>query len=94
MIDKLENDRQRAQNVSSIVNNPEYVNAFAIIQANYINKLTKTGFGEDKEREYLHKMLLLVSELENHFNRVLESGKFAEKTILQRIQNKTIRKGN
>ena len=93
MIDKLENDKQRAYNVSNIVNNPEYVNAFVLIQADYINKLTKTGFGDDKEREYLHKMLLLVSELESHFNKVIVDGKIAEKTILQRIKQTTMRKG-
>jgi hypothetical protein len=93
MIDKLENDKQRAYNVNNIVNNPEYLSAFVKIQADYINRLTKTGFGDEKEREYLHKMLLLVSELENHFNKVIVDGKMAEKTILQRIKQTTMRKG-
>jgi superoxide dismutase len=87
----LENSKIRANAVQQIISNTEFKTAFVSIQANYISKLTKTAFGDEKEREYLHKMLLLVSELEDHFNKVLQNGKIAEKTLMQKIKNKTLK---
>tara|TARA_R110002050_G_scaffold124575_2_gene243761 strand:+ start:650 stop:964 length:315 start_codon:yes stop_codon:yes gene_type:complete len=80
-IDRANQHVQRAQNANMIIDNPLYKDAIAKIQADLINSFRSTDCMDKELREELHRQMKTVMWFENHFEKVLKTGKAAQEKL-------------
>ena len=83
----LQHDINRMNNVEKIINNPEYQTAFLTIKAITLTEFEKLGYNKVDDMQEANRTLKNLNRLESHFNRILTTGKIAEKTLGQKLKS-------
>lgn len=92
MSDQTETEIQRGQDAAQLLAHPLLAEAFAIIEADLIEKWQTSPARDVKARETLYLSQLLLRRLEGQLQLVVETGQVAAATLTQRI-GQTLRRG-
>ena len=86
-VTELQSDVDRMNNVERILNNPEYQKAFLILKAHIVSEFEKLNYKKVDDMQEANRQLKTLNRLEAHFNRILNDGKVAEKTLFQKLKS-------
>lgn len=84
---ELQQDVERMNNVELIINNPEYQQAFLILKAHIVSEFGKLNYNKRDDMQEANRQLKTLDRIEAHFNRILNDGKVAEKTLFQKLKS-------
>lgn len=85
---ELQIDIERMGRVENILNNPEYQKAFLILKAHIVSEFEKLNYKKVDDMQEANRQLKTLDRLESHFNRILNDGKVAEKTLFQKLKSR------
>lgn len=84
---ELQNDIDRMKNVENVINNPEYKKAFLILKAHIITEFEKLNYKKTDDMQEANRQLKTLDRIESHFNRILNDGKVAKKTLADKLKS-------
>ena len=82
---ELQQDVERMNNVERLINNPEYNKLFLILKAHIVSEFGKLNYKKVDDMQEANRKLKTLDSIESHFNRILNDGKVAEKTLFQKL---------
>lgn len=82
----LEQERSRGSQAKALLENPLIVEAFSVMDAEIMQAWENSPARDSEGRERLFQMLLLARRVKRHFESVVETGKMAERTLLQKVK--------
>ena len=82
---ELQQSVERMASVERVLNNPEYQQAFLILKAHIVSEFEKLNYTRVDDMQEANRQLKTLDRIESHFNRILNDGKVAEKTLFQKL---------
>lgn len=73
--------------VENVINNPEYKMAFLILKAHIITEFEKLNYSKVDDMQEANRQLKTLDRIESHFNRILNDGKIAKKTLADKLKS-------
>tara|TARA_R110000772_G_scaffold125112_2_gene231777 strand:- start:3229 stop:3510 length:282 start_codon:yes stop_codon:yes gene_type:complete len=84
---ELQSDIDRMKRVENVINNPEYKMAFLILKAHIITEFEKLNYSKVDDMQEANRQLKTLDRIESHFNRILNDGKIAKKTLADKLKS-------
>lgn len=88
---KLERDVSRGVRAEAILEDPLVVEAMVMIRGALLSQFEQTKFGDTKERDEIWRKLQVCGWFEDHFKRVMQTGRMAEKSLLEKVKSRFTR---
>lgn len=83
---RLDEDVERGVHAHQVLNNPIYREAMVAIRAQLFSQFEQTKFRDHDERDEAWRKLQAINAIEGHLARVMQTGKLAERTLMDRIK--------
>ena len=83
---RLAEDSDRGKKALMILNNPIYQESLLAIRGELMNAFELTKSDDSKARDEIWRKLQVVGWFENHLRRVMQTGKLADETLMQKVK--------
>jgi len=83
-VDKDRAESVRGNQAAEVLNNPIYQEAFVAIRARLMSEFQNTKFRQSKQRDEIWRQMQTVEQVQKHLEKVMQSGRISEATIVQR----------
>lgn len=84
---ELQADIDRMKHVENLINNPEYKKVFLILKAHIITEFERLNYKKTDDMQEANRQLKTLDRIESHFNRILNDGKIAKKTLANKLKS-------
>lgn len=84
---KLEDEARRGEQARQVTDNPVFAQAFHMLQAHYLAKFEATSWEDDKARKEIWLSLKNLQQIENQLKQVINTGKLANRTLLDKAKD-------
>ena len=84
--EQLSEEVEAARQAKEIVNNPMYQKAITMMRGELYNKFKQCGWKDNEERAEVWRKEQIVDWFEDTLKECIETGKLAEKTLMQRVK--------
>lgn len=81
-----EKEAERGRYAREVLDNCVYKEAYVMLRAKLFEEFQKTKFKDSAERDEIWRKLQVVDYIENYMVKVMQSGKIAEETLLQKTK--------
>jgi hypothetical protein len=81
-----EKEAARGRYAQEVLDNCIYKEAYVMLRAKLFEDFSKTKFRDSEERDEIWRKLQVVDYIENYMIKVMQSGKIAEETLLQKTK--------
>lgn len=88
---RLKEDTGRGNQAQLILDNPLFVEALIMMRGELIAKFEQTKFRDKEERDEIWRKLQTVGWFESYLTRIMQTGKLAEQTMLQKAKTRFTR---
>lgn len=83
---RLAEDSDRGKKALMVLNNPIYQESLLAIRGELMHAFEQTKSDDSKARDEIWRKLQVIGWFENHLRRVMQTGKLADETLLQKVK--------
>ena len=77
----------RGREAASLINNAIYQESFILLKAQMMKAFQDTRYDQSEERDEIWREMKVLGAVERQIKAVMQTGKFAEKSIVNNVDN-------